>query len=115
MFWYVPNFYSMVDLSVIYAAAHLFAFWRCLFCSINFLFLSLTVVNEMFDHLIICLAVAQLLKETKYLHWQYNRTDECFNYLYSAALSEGNRIHEVRSVEKPSLEFKGSLLLIYYG
>ena len=36
------------------------------FVPVNFLFLSFTVVNEI--HLFICLAVAQLLKETKYLH-----------------------------------------------
>ena len=63
-----------------------------------------------FVHLFICLAVAQLLRETKYLHWQYNRTDEQF-HLYSEALSEGNRIHEARSVEKQSLEFKDLLRL----
>ena len=49
-----------------------------------------------------------------------NRTREkermnSFNNLYSAAVSAGNRIHEARSVEKPSLEFKGSLMLICYG
>ena len=47
MFWYVL-FTAWCIYQWFMLRPHLFAFLHCLFCSVNFLFLSLTVVNEMF-------------------------------------------------------------------